>query len=69
MHCSFAFPESIPRPYPGDEMDVGEALDEELDEDLLLEDEPTFEEESSLIQDKYRCRYFSLSSSIKYGKE
>lgn len=45
MHCSFAFPESIPRPYPGDEMDVGESLDEELDEDLLLEDEPVFEEE------------------------
>ena len=45
MHCSFAFPESIPRPYPGDEMNVEEALDEELDEDLLLEDEESFEED------------------------
>jgi superfamily II DNA or RNA helicase len=50
MHCSFAFPESIPRPYPGDEMDVEESLDEDLDMDLLLED--PIEEELSGVEEE-----------------
>ena len=47
MHCSFVFPESIPRPYPSDELigDDLEAFEEtrgDIDEDNMVDD-PTLE--------------------------
>lgn len=46
MHCSFVFPESIERPYPGD-------LNQEEIEDILdIQDDPEKIEEDDLSQDK-----------------
>ncbi len=55
MHCSFVFPESIPRPYPNDEK--GEIIDELVDDlDSEFKDIPSEKEEFVARMKKYEVQ-------------